>query len=391
MLRQIRSRHQLSKNKHLFKAIFLVIGLVIITLGITLIVNKSSDKSQATIDLPSPSLKVLAANRGIELGNFAIFTHIYQPQYSNILTSQYNLALIDNTPNWYFTDGGLRPTQTTYNFSQMDQIVSYAQQHQMALQAHHLLWGEAKWLPSWLTNGNYSPTQLMDIIHADISTTVGHYKGKIKEWSVVNEAFTRGQHVDNLPDWWQEHTGSDEYINQSFIWAHQADPNAILILNDFDNEHYNPVSDAMYNFIKNAKSQGIPISGIGMQMHIDGTHPPDEAEVISNMKRFGALGIGVYVTEFDVNMSAVNAPDNVKDRLEANIYYNMMQACIESQVCHSFSELGITDSETWYNYLGPSTVDARPLMFDTNYRPKAAFSSFRDALKQPYIPLSDIQ
>jgi endo-1,4-beta-xylanase len=335
-----------------------------------------------TPPLPSPPLKTLAAKHGIELGNFAISNYLNNPQYSSILSSQFNLAIIDNTPNWYFTDGGLRPSPTTYNFSIMDKVVSYAQQHHMAIQAHHLLWGEEKWLPNWLKNGNYSQAQLMNIIHSDINTVVTHYKGKIKEWSVVNEAFTRQQHIYGLNDWWADHTGGDGYIDKAFIWAHQADPNAILILNDFDNEHFNTVSDAMYTYIKGAKARGVPIDGIGMQMHIDGTHPPDPNEVAENMERFGKLGVGVYVTEFDVNMSNVPAPDYVKDNIEANIYYEMMRACIEAKDCHSFSILGVTDKETWYNYLGSSSTDARPLMFDQNYKPKPAFYSFRNALLQ---------
>lgn len=332
--------------------------------------------------LPAPPLKALAANHGIELGNFAISDYLNNPKYSNILTSQFNVAVIDNTPNWYFTDGGLRPGPNTYHFSTMDTIVSYAETHHMAIQAHHLLWGEEKWLPNWLKQGNYSPAQLMGIIHSDINTVVTHYKGRIKEWSVVNEAFTRQQHIYGLRDWWADHTGSDGYIDKAFIWAHQADPHATLILNDFDNEHFNTVSDAMYNYIKGAKARGIPINGIGMQMHIDGTHPPDPEEVAQNMERFGALGVGVYVTEFDVNMSNVPAPNYAKDNIEANIYYEMMRACIEAKDCHSFSILGITDKETWYNYLGPSTADARPLMFDKNYMPKPAYYSFRKALQQ---------
>jgi endo-1,4-beta-xylanase len=364
----------------------ILIGLAILLLIIGVVSGMAASRTHTqtkSIGLPSPPLKTLAAQHDIELGNFAILSHISEPVYSNILTSQFNLALADNTPNWYFTDGGLRPTATTYNFSQMDQVVNYARANNMAIQAHHLLWGEDKWLPDWLKNGNYTNDQLMGIIHDHISTVVGRYQGRIKEWTVVNEAFTRGQHVNGLHDWWGDHTGSDTYIDQAFIWAHQADPNAKLILNDFDNEHFNPVSDAMYNYIKAARARGIPIDGIGMQLHIDGTHPPDEQEVISNMQRFGAIGVNVYVTEFDVNMSAVPVSDAAKDQIEGSIYYNMMRACIESKVCHSFSELGITDQETWYNYMGPTTTDARPLMFDTNYQLKQAYFSFRTALQQP--------
>jgi endo-1,4-beta-xylanase len=364
-----------------YKVKLIIIATVSAILLVSLIVL--INRPRQTVLLPSPPLKELAARHHIELGNFAILNHIHDSRYSQILTSQFNLALADNTPNWYFTDGGLRPSPTSYNFKQMDQVVHYALANHMAIQAHHLLWGEDKWLPDWLKKGNYNQAQLMDIIHDHITTVAGRYKGKVSEWTVVNEAFTRSQHVSGLHDWWADHTGDDAYIDQAFVWARQADPNAKLILNDFGNETSNPISDAMYVYIKSAKERGIPIDGIGMQMHIDGTRPPDTKAVVSTMRRFGALGIKVYVTEFDVNMSAVPVPDTTKDRLEGAIYYNMARACIESKVCPSFSELGITDQETWYNYMGPTTADARPLMFDAKYRPKPAYYSFRTALQQP--------
>ena len=334
--------------------------------------------------LTSPPLKELAARHGIELGNFAILNHMNDPPYRDILTSQFGFVLADNTPNWYFTDGGLRPSATTYNFKQMDEVVSYAQAHSLSIEAHHLLWGEDKWLPEWLKSGDYSKPQLAEIAQDHIAAVVGRYKGQIRQWSVVNEAFTRARHINGLRDWWGDHTddGTD-YIDRAFMSARQADPQAKLVLNDFNNEQFNPVSDDMYEYIKDTKARGVPIDGIGMQMHIDGTHAPDKVEVIGNMQRFADLGVAIYVTEFDVNMSAVSADNATKDRIAGDIYYNMMRACIESKVCKSFALLGITDKETWYNYMGPETAGARPLMFDDRYRPKQAYYSFRAALERP--------
>ncbi len=338
-------------------------------------------KSHGTPKLPEPPLNTVAAQHGIKLGNFAILTHLNDKSYTDILTSQFDFVLADNTPNWYFIGGGLRPTSTSYDFSKLDQVYAFAQAHNMPVQAHHYIWGDEKWLPDWLKKGNYSPDQLMTLIHDHIMTVGRRYAGQTREWTVVNEAFTREAHEFDLRDWWADHTGSQSYIDQSFIWARQADPSAKLIINDFMNESDNYISDAMYTYLKGAKTRGVPIDGIGMQMHIDGGHPPTKNEVIKNMQRFASLGVDVYVTEFDVNMNDVKANAYDKDQIEGNIYYEMMRACIESKVCHSFAILGITDSETWYNYIG--LADPRPLPFDKNYQPKQAYWSLREALKQP--------
>jgi len=359
------------------------IGAIVICLGVGVILINYVFFYHSPVHLTGlrqPPLKTLAANHNIELGNFAIPSRTNEAPYNYLLTSQFNLALVDNQPNWHFTDVDLRPSPTTFNFSRVDQVVDYATAHHMAIQMHHLIWGDEKWLPDWLKNGGYNKQQLLAIIQNHISVMGARYSGRVEEWSVVNEAFTRAQHLYGLHDWWADHIGDQSYIDKSFIWARQADPHAKLILNDFNDEIYSTTSNNMYSYIKSAKQRGIPIDGIGMQMHIDAAKRPNKNEVISNMQRFGKLGVSVYVTEFDVNMNSVVGSKDYKDKLQADIYYDMMRACIESKVCPSFSILGITDKETWYNYIG--STKANPLPFDKNYNPKPAYYALYDALKQ---------
>lgn len=355
---------------------FLYVGsLLIVILVSAYLINRPVSPT-----LPEPSLKSLAEQNGILLGNHAIRNHLNDKPYTDILTSQFNVALADNTPNWYFTDGGLHPEKDTYNWDGMDEVVNFAEANNMKIEAHHYTWGEEKWLPDWFKNGNYSKDELYKIMEEHIMTVGQRYSGRIAQWTVVNEAFTRDEHLFNLNDWWADNTGGLEYIDKAFIWARSADPKSQLILNDFNNEAINTTSNAMYDYVKDALKRGIPIDGIGMQMHLDGVHPPTKDEVIYNMRRFGDLGIDVYVTEFDVNMDNVKADGKDKDRIQENIYYEMIRACIESKVCTQFSFLGITDAETWYNHIG--LKDPRPLMFDYDYKPKPAFWGVRTAFEQ---------
>ena len=157
----------------IFKSSSLVKNLVILVLAVGgLLVWLCASQGATLRPLPNPPLKDLASRHHLELGNFAILSRINEPQYNQILTSQFNLALADNTPNWYFTDGGLRPSATTYNFKQMDQVVQYASAQNMTIQAHHLLWGEEKWLPTWLKNTSYNRSQLLEIMQQHILAVV---------------------------------------------------------------------------------------------------------------------------------------------------------------------------------------------------------------------------
>lgn len=369
------------KKQPQYKKRWLILGSALLLLAAGAVAYSLNSPVARTPDLPEPPLKELALKRGIDIGNFAIPSRLDEKPYHDILTQQFNLALLDNTPNWHFSDYDLRPSEKEFDFSRIDKLVDYGEANNLKMQAHHYTWGEEKWLPDWLKEGNYTSEELLEIIRHHIDTMGKRYSGRIQEWTVVNEAFTREQHLFNLRDWWADNINNQQaYLDNSFIWARAADPHSVLILNDFNNESINDTSNAMYDYIKGAKARGVPIDAIGMQMHIDGGHPPTKDEVISNMKRFAGLGVKVYVTEFDVNMNDLKTNAKAKNEVEANIYYEMMRACIESQVCQSFAILGITDKETWYNHIG--LKDPRPLPFDEQYRPKPAFYSLRWALEQ---------
>lgn len=360
------------------RLIFFGIFLVLTGMAVFFILYVQNQPKTPT--LPEPPLKTLAAGHNLKLGNFAMLNYLNEKPYADILTSQFDFVLADNTPNWYFTDGGLRPSRDEFKFDNMDKVIEFAEARNMPVQAHHYVWGEEKWLPDWLKNGNFTKEELMELMREHIMTVGQRYEGRIAEWTVVNEAFTRAQHLYDLRDWWADNTGGLDYIDQAFRWAREADPDAKLILNDFNNEGMNTISNAMYDYVKGALKRGVPIDGIGMQMHIDGAHPPTKDEMIKNMQRFAELGVQIYVTEFDVNMNEVQAGRNGKENIQGNIYFEAMRACIESNVCHSFAYLGITDAETWYNHIG--LTDPRPLMFDEKYQPKQAYWSTRDALNQ---------
>ena len=211
----------------------LLVGVVALTYKI--VHNPDPYTSQAPPQLPNPPLKALATSRGIEVGNFASLKYLRERAYTDILASEFNYLIVDGEPNWRFEDSALRPSQTEFNFTDLDKVFDFAKQNAMPVRVQHLMWGDAKWLPDWLTQGNFTREQLLDIIHTHIATVGAHYKGRVREYSVVNEAFSRKLLTGGNHDWWGERLDT-EYIDKSFIWAHEADPNAVLILNDFGNE-----------------------------------------------------------------------------------------------------------------------------------------------------------
>ena len=84
--------------------------------------------------------------------------------------------------------------------------------------------------PAWLTGGNYSPSQLSDILQGHINTVVGHYGTQVYAWDVVNEAFNDDGTIRSTI--WSDSPGiglsGTAYIEQAFRWAHAANPSALL-------------------------------------------------------------------------------------------------------------------------------------------------------------------
>lgn len=369
------------KHKKISIAALLIVAFLA-GLGIYYVVIRNDDPytTQAAPQLPDPPLKELAERRGIQVGSFASLKYLRERPYTDILSSEFEYLIIDGEPNWKFEDRALRPTKETFDFTDMDKVFDFADQNNMPVRVQHMLWGDDKWLPDWLTKGDFSKTQLLDIIHNHIQTVGARYKGKVREYTVVNEAFSRELETGGNKDWWGKKLGR-EYIDNAFIWAKAADPNAILILNDFGNETEGQISNLMYDYIKDAKSRGIPIDALGMQMHISSSNAPSTEKVVSNMRRFADLGVKIYITEFDVNMHDAPGDDKEKDAKQAQIYSDMLNACLQvgSSACPNFGFLGLVDRQSWYNGIG--LEDADPLMFRSDYSPKPAFFSVRDTLE----------
>lgn len=328
--------------------------------------------------LPNPAIKDLAKRHSVEVGVLTYPEHTDSEIFTAILNSQYSFMTIDGHMHW----DKIRPSATTYDFSGMDKIVNYASAHELDVQAHHLIWNEDDSLPKWLKEGRYSSAQIEELMHEHITTTVNRYKGRVKEWTVVNEPFTRARHVYGLDNWWgDQFGGGTEYIDKAFRWAHEADPNAKLILNDFNNEIENEVSNVQYDYMKSARERGVPIDGVGIQLHVDASKPFDKQAVIKNMQRFGALGYQVYVTEFDIHISSLKGTSAEKRAIEAHITNDVARACIESRVCVSFTVFGMKDNPSYMGWFNKRQQRAH--LLDSRYQLTPLYDAFHEAWSKP--------
>ncbi|MHC3468359.1 endo-1,4-beta-xylanase [Streptomyces sp. 7R007] len=312
------------------------------------------------VDTP---LRDLAAAKGKVIGT-AVTGSKLTGTYGDIAGAQFDSLTPGNAMKW----GTVEPTRGGFDWSEADQIVAFAQAHDQQVRGHTLVWHNQ--LPNWLTSGTWTAAQLSSLLQNHITTEVGRYKGEITAWDVVNEPFNEdGTYRSDL---WYDNLGAD-YIANALTWAHAADPAAKLYINDYNVEGVNAKSTALYNLVKDLRSRGVPIDGVGLQAHLVLGQVPSTLQ--QNIQRFADLGVDVAITELDVRMALPS--DSTKLAQQAADYKAVVSACVAVTRCAGVTVWGFADSDSWVPSTFPGYGAATP--YDENYAPKPAYYAIAQA------------
>jgi endo-1,4-beta-xylanase len=328
------------------------------------------------------SLREEAEQAGLLIGAAVRPSQLSETAYASTLAGEFNMVEAEDAMKWWV----LRPDQASYDFRQGDEVVRFAEAHQMKVRGHCLVWG--RFNPAWLTQGHFTTRQLSQLLHEHITRVMKHYRNQVFAWDVVNEALDEnGDLRDSL---WYNQPGiglsgkGTAYIEQVFRWAHRADPHALLFYNEAEGEGMNRKSDAIYAMVKDFKRRGVPIDGMGLQMHVptvDADMPAIAADISSNIARLTALGLQVHITELDVSLPLdSNGGPRAEDLTrQAEVYRSIVRACLSSPGCTAIQTWGFTDKYSW---IGSHSRGARghALPFDRTYQPKPAYRAMLEEL-----------
>jgi endo-1,4-beta-xylanase len=237
------------------------------------------------------------------------------PKGTETVRQEFNLCAI--AIYWSETE----PQRDSFDFSSIDRQISQA--NDMVLRGQSLVFPAI--LPEWLLMGSFSRDELTRILRNYIERVVNRYKGKIREWVVVNQPYRQN-------DIFYRIIGPD-YVEISFQSARAAEPSAILIHSDIDNYiSTGRTTHLTRHIVQRLKSKGL-IDSVELQAYLDGANLPDKQDVIATMKSYG---IPVYVA-LDVNMQGFIGTQSQRYVREATIYEEMVEACLQSGVCKGFN------------------------------------------------------
>jgi endo-1,4-beta-xylanase len=329
-------------------------------------------------------LRDLAARIGLRIGSAIIPQDIDTPSYNAIASSQFDVYTPGNEMKWQVVE----PEEGVFDWTGADNLVNFANANKAHVRGHCFCWHNQ--LPNWLLNnvaaGDYTQTQLLDLLEQHIFTEGGRFRGRIWQWDVCNEFLLDADPSGVDPtNWWIVNAGPD-VIPLAFKWAREADPNALLFYNDYNiggEDGTNAKYEAAYALAQGMLEDGIPIDGIGIQGHLDTQYGWSPQLLLHDIEGFASLGLKVAITEADVRTFVNNATDQVPTDSLALFaqpfeFEEMLKAALAVPELISFTMWGFTDSDSWVP--GTFAGEGYAAIYDVNQNPKQAFYSLQSQL-----------
>lgn len=303
-----------------------------------------------------------------------------------IITSQFSSIVAENCMKSMF----LQPQEGKFFFDDADRFVAFGEKNKMFIIGHTLIWHSQ--LPKWFfvdkDGKDVSAEVLKQRMKNHITTVVSRYKGRVKGWDVVNEAimedgtYRKSKFYEIL---------GEEFIPLAFQYAQEADPNAELYYNDY-NEWFPEKVKTVINIVKKMKSRGIRVDGVGMQTHV-GLDTPKLAEYEKALVDYAAAGVKVNVTEMEISAlpspwgTSANVSDTVEYQAKMNPYTKGLPENVQKEWENRYLDFfrlfikhqdkirrvtlwGVTDNQSWKNDFPVKGRTDYPLLFDRNYKAK---------------------
>lgn len=305
-------------------------------------------------------LRDLAAGQGVSFG-FAAAPSFYRRAdgaiYAAIAAEEFDIV----SPEASLKMAPINPSPGRYEFADADNLMAFARANAMQVRGHTLVWHRV--LPDWVLETAADEREVH--MREFITRVMTRYADDVDLWDVVNEpiADEGGGLRSSI---WSDSMG-ERYIDIAFAQARALDPDAILVLNEFDIGFAGPKIDGLLALLDRLLQREVPVDAVGFQMHLFASYDDFDA-LADNFAAVAARGLDVHITELDVSLT-----DATDEQQQADVYQRVVEICLEQPRCTVIQTWGFTD-----RYSFRSIFD--PLPFDADYSAKPAYSALQNAL-----------
>ena len=389
-------------------------------------VSKTKDMAQSQLENIQGGLSSLVKRFNNELkvgvfyGGLIKFDKIGKPKadqsenkiVSDLIKSEYNIIQINAQPPvvWYDKGVDSKGNLKMY-FGVVDDYVKFANDNNISVMFACGLGGtNPAYTPSWIQNGNYTPTELSNLLKTWFTTILNRYKGRVQYAIVSGEAILGmkdGQFIFDTRErttptplkniwlkmgWYKgkKHT-FPKYLIDIFKVCTEVGGGYKLIYNENDNSMTKSKNGmATYELILALRQEGLKVDGVGMQLHCtlrnnilyeEFNNTPFDFDSFKQMiEIYNKAKIDVYITEFDINIINPN-PTQQEFESQAFYYSKILEVALKTKGVKSFITFGTSDKLGNHitSYVGHKTY---PYLFDENYNPKPAFNELKNTIKK---------
>ena len=255
----------------------------------------------------------------------------------------FNYGVTGNSFKW----SGIQPQHTEPDYTNFENALAWTQKVGWDLRAHTLLWGgdDAHSTPDWVRNLP-TPKAITDTSKMRVTREMTRYKGLIKEYDVINEPLT--DHAD-----WLRNTVGDSILWNVFKWAHAADPDAELFINDYNVEYNWGQAEEYRDLILKIKEMGGPVTGVGMQAHFWDCCRPNIDELVRNVNIVAEAGLPIRFTEYDYG-------GNLTQAEQAEDFIKVLTIAFSHPSISGMISWGLSDDGAWRENTGFFDAEGRP-------------------------------
>jgi endo-1,4-beta-xylanase len=361
---------------------FLASGLAMLGTGATVLQPSRSRAAETVV------LRKLAAEKGLLYGTTIAATQItLDPPFVDLVRHEAGLVVAENEMKWQVMNRGAPGDD---DFAPADTIAAFAAANKLVLRGHNLLWYHRT--PEWFFDLPDRSAQDRAVVD-HIRQLAGRYRGRIHSWDVVNEPI---EPKDGRPDGLRAavflETLGPEYLDLAYHTARDADPNARLVVNEYDVELDAPEQEArriaLLHLLEEMRRSGTPVDAVGIQAHLTAAGgPPFSAPLLRRfLADIASLGLTIQITELDVTDENAPADVMVRDALVADTYRRFLDVALDEPAVKMVVTWGLSDRHSWIvrreTYQAKWRTDdtaSRPLPFDADLGPKPAFDAIAGA------------
>ena len=334
------------------------------------------------------TLRQLAAEKGLLYGTTVAAAQITgDPPFADLVRQEASLVVAENEMKWQVINRGAPGDD---DFAPADTIATFAAANKLVLRGHNLLWYHRT--PEWFFDLPDKAAQRQAVVE-HIQQLAGRYRGRIHSWDVVNEPI---EPKDGRPDGLRTavflETLGPEYLDLAYRTARDADPNARLVVIEYDVELDAPEQEArriaLLHLLEGMRRSGTPVDAVGIQAHLTAAGgPPFSASLLRRfLADIASLGLTIQITELDVTDEKVPADVTVRDNLVADTYRRFLNAALDEPAVKMVVTWGLSDRHSWIvrreTYQAKWRIDdaaSRPLPFDADLEAKPAFDAIAGA------------